>query len=260
MSKPILVIENLHASVEGTEILRGVDLELPRGQVHALMGPNGSGKSTLANVLMGHPSYEVTSGRIIFKGQDVTELEADEKSRLGMFLAFQYPVEVPGVSMMNFLRQSLNARREEDIKPREFRGLLDSKLKLLGMDKAFARRNLNEGFSGGEKKRNEILQLALLEPELAILDETDSGLDIDAVRIVSESVNAMRGPGIGFLVITHYMRILNYLDPDVVHIMLNGKIVKSGGSELARELEEQGYKSVREQYGEPELQEETAAR
>ncbi len=260
MSKPILVLENLHASVEGTEILRGVDLELPRGQVHALMGPNGSGKSTLANVLMGHPSYEVTEGRILFKGQDVTELEADEKSRLGMFLAFQYPVEVPGVSMMNFLRQSLNARREDDIKPREFRGLLDGKLKLLGMDKAFARRNLNEGFSGGEKKRNEILQLALLEPELAILDETDSGLDIDAVRIVSESVNAMRGPGIGFLVITHYMRILNYLDPDVVHIMLNGKIVKSGGPELARELEEQGYKSVREQYGEPELQEETAAR
>ena len=167
-------------------------------------------------------------------------LAADEKSRLGMFLAFQYPVEVPGVSMMNFLRQSLNARRENDIKPREFIKLADEKLGLLGMDKSFARRNLNEGFSGGEKKRNEVLQMALLEPELAILDETDSGLDIDAVRIVSESVNAMRGPGIGFLVITHYMRILNYLDPDVVHIMLGGRIVKSGGPELAHELEEKG--------------------
>ncbi len=260
MNKPILVLENLHASVEGTEILRGVNLEVPRGEVHAMMGPNGSGKSTLANVLMGHPAYEITEGRVLFNGKDVTGLEADQKSRLGMFLAFQYPVEVPGVSMMNFLRQSLNARRDEDIKPREFRKLLDDKLGLLGMDKAFARRNLNEGFSGGEKKRNEVLQMALLEPELAILDETDSGLDIDAVRIVSESVNAMRGPEIGFLVITHYMRILNYLDPDVVHIMLNGKIVKSGGPELAHELEEKGYNSVREQFGEPELQEEAAAR
>ncbi len=259
MSKPILVLENLHAAVEGTEILRGVNLELPPGEVHALMGPNGSGKSTLANVLMGHPAYEVTAGRILFKGEDVTELEADRRSRLGMFLAFQYPVEVPGVSMLNFLRQSLNARRDQDLKPREFRTLVDGKLKLLGMDKAFARRNLNEGFSGGEKKRNEVLQLALLEPELAILDETDSGLDIDALRIVSESVNSMRGPGIGFLVITHYMRILDYLEPDVVHIMLGGRIVKSGGPELAGELEAKGYDSVRKQYGEPAPQEEATA-
>ncbi|MBW7996343.1 MAG: Fe-S cluster assembly ATPase SufC [Candidatus Glassbacteria bacterium] len=249
MSDPILVLEDLHVSVEDTEILKGVSLELPRGEVHAMMGPNGSGKSTMANVLMGHPAYEVTSGRILFKGRDVTGMEPDEKSRLGMFLAFQYPVEIPGVSMMNFLRQSLNARREEDIKPRDFRKLVNDKLELLGMDPSFARRNLNEGFSGGEKKRNEVLQMALLEPELAVLDETDSGLDIDAVRIVSESVNAMRGPEIGFLVITHYMRILNYLDPDVVHIMFDGRIVKSGGAELAHELEEKGYNSIREEFG-----------
>lgn len=260
MSKPILVLDNLYASVEGTEILKGVSLELPRGEVHAMMGPNGSGKSTLANVLMGHPAYEITAGKILFKGQDVTELEPDEKSRMGMFLAFQYPVEIPGVSMLNFLRQSLNARRGEDIKPRDFLKLVNGKLEMLGMDPAFTKRNLNEGFSGGEKKRNEVLQLALLEPELAILDETDSGLDIDAVRIVSESVNAMRGPEIGFLVITHYMRILNYLDPDVVHIMLDGRIVKSGGASLAHELEEKGYNSIREEFGVPVTTGEAAVR
>ena len=237
MSEPILVIDNLHANVEGKQILKGVSLELPRGEVHALMGPNGSGKSTLANVLMGHPAFEVTGGRILFKGAEVTGMGADERSKLGMFLAFQYPVEVAGVAMLNFLRTALNARREKDIPPREFRELVKNKLEMLGMDASFTKRNLNEGFSGGEKKRNEVLQMALLEPELSILDETDSGLDIDAVRIVSQSVNAMRGPERSFLVITHYMRILNYLDPDVVHIMLDGRIVKSGGPQLAHQLE-----------------------
>jgi Fe-S cluster assembly ATP-binding protein len=249
MSDTVLKIQDLHVSVEGKEILKGLDLDVPRGQVHALMGPNGSGKSTLANVLLGHPSYEVTAGRILYKGVNVTEMSADERSRLGMFLAFQYPVEVPGVSLLNFLRTSLNAHRENDIPIREFRALVDEKLKILGMDPAFTRRNLNEGFSGGEKKRNEVLQMALLRPELAILDETDSGLDIDAVRVVSGAVNAMRGPEVSFLVITHYMRILNYLDPDVVHIMLDGRIVKSGGPELAHELEEKGYNSIRQEFG-----------
>jgi len=249
MSQKLLQIEGLHANVEGKEILRGLDLEVPRGQVHALMGPNGSGKSTLANVLMGHPAYEVTAGKILFKGEDVTGMSADERSRLGMFLAFQYPVEVAGVSLLNFLRTTLNAHRQKDIPIREFRALVDEKLKLLGMDAAFTKRNLNEGFSGGEKKRNEVLQMALLRPELAILDETDSGLDIDAVRVVSGAVNALRGPETSSLVITHYMRILNYLDPDVVHIMLQGRIVKSGGPDLAHELEEKGYNSIRAEFG-----------
>lgn len=249
MSEPILVIENLHASVDGNEILRGVDLELPRGEVHALMGPNGSGKSTLSNLLLGHPAYEITRGKILFRGEDVTEMEPDERSRLGMFLAFQYPLEIPGVSMMNFLRQAINARRDSEIKPREFHRLLQDKLKLMGMDKSFTRRNLNEGFSGGEKKRNEVLQMAMLEPELAVLDETDSGLDIDAIRVVSDAVNRMRGAERSFLVITHYMRILNYLDPDVVHIMLRGRVVKSGGPELAHELEERGYNALRREFG-----------
>ncbi|HLA40050.1 MAG TPA: Fe-S cluster assembly ATPase SufC [Candidatus Glassbacteria bacterium] len=262
MSKPILVLENLTTSVEGKEILKGVSLEVPYGEVHALMGPNGSGKSTLANVLMGHPAYKLTGGRIFFKGQDVTEVEPDERGRLGMFLAFQYPVEIPGVSMMNFLRQALNSRREQEVKPRDFLKMVQEKLEMLGMDPSFTKRNLNEGFSGGEKKRNEVLQLAILQPELAILDETDSGLDIDAVRIVSQAVNTMRGPEISFLVITHYMRILNYLDPDVVHIMFDGRIVQSGGPELAHQLEEKGYDSIRAQFGAEleETTEEAAAR
>jgi len=249
MSEPILVIDDLHASVEGKEILKGVSLQLPRGEVHALMGPNGSGKSTLANVLFGHPDYTSTSGKIIFKGSDITALNPDERSKLGMFLAFQYPVEVTGVSLLNFLRTAINAHKESDIPVREFRKMLKEKLEMLGMDFSFTRRNLNEGFSGGEKKRNEVLQMALLEPELAVLDETDSGLDIDAIRIVSNAVNTLRGSDRSFLVITHYMRILNYLDPDVVHIMLDGRIVKSGGPELAHELEEKGYDVIRREFG-----------
>jgi Fe-S cluster assembly ATP-binding protein len=256
MNEPILIIDNLQASVEGKQILKGVSLEIPRGEVHALMGPNGSGKSTLANILLGHPAYEVTGGRIIFKGTEVGALSPDERAKLGMFLAFQYPVEVPGVSLLNFLRTAINSKRDGDIPPRKFKELVNEKLELLGMDFSFAKRNLNEGFSGGEKKRNEILQLALLEPELAVLDETDSGLDIDAVRLVSHAVNTMRGPKSSFLVITHYLRILNYLKPDVVHIMYNGRIVKSGGPVLAHELEEKGYNAIREEFGaEPEEKE-----
>jgi Fe-S cluster assembly ATP-binding protein len=249
MSQPLLVIEDLHARVEDKPILNGVDLTVPRGEVHALMGPNGSGKSTLANVLMGHPAYEVTGGRVLFKGQEITDLEPDERARLGMFLAFQYPVEVPGVSVLNFLRTALGAVRGKDVPVRTFRKLVGQKLDELGMEMDFARRNLNEGFSGGEKKRNEVLQMALLEPELAIMDETDSGLDIDALRHVSEAVNRMRSPGLGVLVITHYMRILDYLQPDRVHIMYQGRVVKSGGPDLARELESSGYDSVRSEHG-----------
>ncbi len=245
MSEPLLMIEELHASVEGKPILKGVSLSVPRGEVHALMGPNGSGKSTLANLLLGHPAYQVTGGRILFKGQDVTAAAPDERARLGMFLAFQYPVEIPGVSVMNFLRASLGAVSGEEVPVRKFRQLLDGELKQLGMDLSFARRNVNEGFSGGEKKRNEILQLSLLRPELAILDETDSGLDIDAIRLVASSVAALRGPERSFLVITHYMRILSYLEPDVVHILIDGRVVRSGGPELARSLEESGYDALR---------------
>jgi Fe-S cluster assembly ATP-binding protein len=248
MSEPILLIDNLHAEVEGKEILKGVSLEVPGGEVHALMGPNGSGKSTLANVLLGHPAYRVTGGSILFKGVDVTGMEPDERSRMGMFLAFQYPVEVPGVSLLNFLRTAINAGREKDLPVREFRDFVKRKCDMLEMDFSFTRRNLNEGFSGGEKKRNEVLQMALLEPELAVMDETDSGLDIDAVRIVSTAVKKMRSPERGFLVITHYLRILNYLEPDVVHIMLDGRIVSTGGPELAHRLEEQGYDAVRKEF------------
>ncbi len=246
MSDPILRIENLHARVENTPILKGVDLEVPRGEVHALMGPNGSGKSTLANVLMGHPAYEVTDGRIFFQGEDVTEAAPDERARAGIFLAFQYPAEVPGVSLINFLRTALNAVRGQDVPVKQFRALLKQKLALLDMKADFTRRNVNEGFSGGEKKRNEVLQLALLEPALAILDETDSGLDIDALRIVAEAAQKMRGPDIGFLVITHYMRILKHLAPDRVHILMDGRIVRSGGPELADTLEQEGYDQIRQ--------------
>jgi Fe-S cluster assembly ATP-binding protein len=252
-----LVINNLHASIEGKEILKGFNLTIRPGEVHALMGPNGTGKSTLAYVLMGHPSYEVTEGEVIFKGQNILELEPDQRSHLGIFLAFQYPIAIPGVTVANFLRTALNARRKA-VNPEdkgmpipEFRRILKSKMDLLKMDHAFAGRYLNEGFSGGEKKRAEILQMATLEPQIAVLDETDSGLDIDALRIVSEGVNALRGPKMGALVITHYQRILNYIKPDYVHIMLGGRVVESGGAELALHLEEHGYDWLREKSESP---------
>jgi Fe-S cluster assembly ATP-binding protein len=262
VAEAFLKINDLHVTVEDKPILRGVDLEIPKGEVHAIMGPNGSGKSTLAQVLLGHPAYKITQGTIEFKGTDITELAPDERAKLGMFLAFQYPVEVPGVSVSNFLRTAMNAVRDEDIPVREFMTQLRASLKELGLDESFARRNLNEGFSGGEKKRAEILQLALLKPELAVLDETDSGLDIDGVRIVAEAVNHLKGPHIGFVVITHYTRILNYITPDVVHILLGGRVVRSGGQELATHLEEVGYAKLREEFGissdEAELQDAAA--
>lgn len=247
-----IVISNLYAGIDGNEILRGVDLTVNQGEVHALMGPNGTGKSTLAYVLMGHPKYEVTEGEVIFKGINVLDLKPDERSRMGLFLAFQYPVAIPGVSVANFLRTAVNARRKADhpedkgVPIPEFRTMLKAKMDLLKMDHAFAGRYLNDGFSGGEKKKAEILQMAALEPEIAILDETDSGLDIDALRVVSDGVNALRGEDLGVLVITHYQRILNYIKPDYVHIMLDGRIVESGGPELALTLEEQGYEWLRE--------------
>ena len=250
-----LIIRNLHAGINGKEILKGVNLTVQQGEVHALMGPNGTGKSTLAYVLMGHPNYEVTEGEVLFQGQNILELEPDLRSHLGIFLAFQYPIAIPGVTLANFLRTAINARRksenEEDkgIPIPEFRRILKAKMDLLKMDHSFAGRYLNEGFSGGEKKRAEILQLATLEPQIAILDETDSGLDIDALRIVSEGVNTLRGPDLGVLVITHYQRILNYIKPEHVHIMLDGQVVESGGPDLALHLEEHGYDWLREKNG-----------
>ena len=249
-----LVINHLHVSVEGKEILKGVDLTVKQGEIHAIMGPNGTGKSTLAYTLMGHPRYEVMEGEVWFKGRNVLEMEADERSRLGLFLAFQYPVAIPGVSVANFLRTALNVRRrvenpeDKGVPIPEFRKMLKEEMGLLKMDPNFAGRYLNDGFSGGEKKRAEILQLATLKPEIAILDETDSGLDIDALRIVADGVNALTGPELGMLVITHYQRLLNYIKPHFVHIMLNGRIVESGGPDLALNLEQHGYDWVREKY------------
>ena len=247
-----LEIRNLHVSVEGEPILKGVNLIVRQGEIHALMGPNGSGKSTLSYTIMGHPAYEVTAGQIIFDGVDILELEPDERSRLGLFLAFQYPVAIPGVTVANFLRNAINARRraenpaDKGIPIPAFRKLLIEKMDMLKMDHEFAGRYLNDGFSGGEKKRAEILQMAVLEPKIAIMDETDSGLDIDALRIVSEGVNRLYGPNLGVLVITHYQRILNYIKPQFVHIMMDGQIVESGGPELALHLEEHGYDWLRE--------------
>ena len=251
-----LEIKNLHVSIEDKEILKGLDLTIEQGKIHAIMGPNGTGKSTLAYTLMGHPSYTVTEGEVTFKGQNVLELEPDERSRLGIFLAFQYPVSIPGVTVANFLRTAINARRralnpeDKGMPIPEFRKLLKEKMAMLKMDQTFAGRYLNEGFSGGEKKRAEILQMATLKPEIAILDETDSGLDIDALRIVSEGVNTLMNKDMGVLVITHYQRLLNYIKPDHVHVMLGGRIVESGGPELALHLEEKGYEWVREKYEE----------
>jgi Fe-S cluster assembly ATP-binding protein len=252
---PTFSIKDLRVSVDGKLILKGLNLDINLGETHALMGPNGSGKSTLAYALMGHPKYEVEGGEVWFKGHNILELTPDERARMGLFLAFQYPTSIPGVSLANFLRTAVDAVRSDksgsngngngkgksSLPVAEFRKLLNEKMELLRMDKSFARRYLNEGFSGGEKKRAEILQMAMLQPEIAVLDETDSGLDIDALRIVSEGVNALAGPHMGILVITHYQRILNYVKPDFVHVMVNGQIVASGGAELAHQLEEEGY-------------------
>jgi Fe-S cluster assembly ATP-binding protein len=244
----MLKVENLHVEIDGNEIVKGLDLEVGKGEIHAIMGPNGSGKSTLANVLMGHPRYEVTEGSVTFEGEDVLELEPDERAKMGMFLAFQYPSEVPGVSVANFLRTALNSVREEELSPMEMYRLLQEKMAVMRMDPKFAERYLNEGFSGGEKKRNEILQLLMLQPRLAILDETDSGLDIDALQVVARGVNEMRAPDFSAVLITHYQRILRYIEPDRVHVMLDGRIVTSGGKELAEELEEKGYDWVRQEF------------
>jgi Fe-S cluster assembly ATP-binding protein len=251
---PDLSIRNLHALIDGAEILKGLDLEMSKGEVHAIMGPNGSGKSTLAHVLMGHPAYEVTDGEVEFKGQNVLELEPDQRARLGLFLAFQYPAAIPGVTVANFLRMAVNAKRrsadgeENPIRIPEFRKLLQENMEQLKIDRSMTSRYLNDGFSGGEKKRMEMLQMAMLQPEIAILDETDSGLDIDALRIVADGVNSLIGPEMGALVITHYSRLLRYIKPDHIHVLVEGRIVRSGGPELADELESEGYTP----YGVPE--------
>jgi len=251
-----LEIKNLHVSIEDKEILKGLSLTINQGEIHAIMGPNGTGKSTLAYTLMGHPNYTVTSGEVLIDGENVLEMEPDERSRAGVFLAFQYPVAIPGVTVANFLRSAINSRRraenpeDKGMPIPEFRKMLKEKMDMLKMDHTFAGRYLNDGFSGGEKKRAEILQMATLKPRFAILDETDSGLDIDALRIVSEGVNALSGPELGVLVITHYQRLLNYIKPQFVHVMMHGRIVESGGPDLALHLEEQGYDWLREKTAE----------
>jgi Fe-S cluster assembly ATP-binding protein len=246
---PLLQIDDLHVEVDGKPILQGLTLAVRAGEVHAIMGPNGSGKSTLAYVLAGRDGYEVTKGRILYKGQDLAALDPEERSRLGVFLAFQYPVEVPGVANSYFLREALNAHRkakgQDEVDAVDFLDLVKDKAKLVGMDDRFLSRGVNEGFSGGEKKRNEILQMAVLEPELAILDETDSGLDIDALRTVAQGVNGLRDPARAMILVTHYQRLLNYIVPDKVHVLACGRIVKSGGKELALELEKSGYDLVK---------------
>jgi Fe-S cluster assembly ATP-binding protein len=250
MAESLLKISNLHAEIaeDGTEILKGVDLELNRGEIHAIMGPNGSGKSTLSKVISGHPAYEVTDGDILLAGESILDMEPDERARAGIFLAFQYPVEIPGVSVANFMRTAMNARRGEEVDIFDFQEELESRMEMLGMDPTFALRSVNDGFSGGEKKRNEILQLAMLEPTLAVMDETDSGLDIDALKVVTAGINQIKAqkPETTILLITHYQRMLNYITPDRVHVMVEGRIIRSGGPELAMELEERGYDWTRE--------------
>ena len=254
-----LEIQDLHVNVEGKEILKGVNLVVPRGEIHALMGPNGSGKSTLAYTLLGHPKYVVTQGRALFKGENILDLSTDDRARRGLFLAFQYPTAVPGVSLVNFLRMSLKAVRGSEVPPSQFRRLVREKLALLKMDDAFLTRYVNDGFSGGEKKRAEVLQMALLQPEIAIMDETDSGLDIDALRTVAEGVNSLTGPRTGVLIITHYQRILNYIQPDVVHVMYSGRIVRTGGRELVDTLEAQGYDWLIKEYNDQGAEADRAA-
>ncbi|EAD6803817.1 Fe-S cluster assembly ATPase SufC [Listeria monocytogenes] len=254
-----LKIQDLHVEIEGKKILKGVNLEISTGEIHAIMGPNGTGKSTLSSAIMGHPKYEVTQGTITLDGEDVLEMEVDERARAGLFLAMQYPSEISGVTNAEFIRAAINSRREEgdEIPVMQFIRKLDAKMDILDMDEEMAERYLNEGFSGGEKKRNEILQLLMIEPKLAILDEIDSGLDIDALKVVSKGVNEMRGEGFGCLIITHYQRLLNYITPDFVHVMMQGKVVKEGGPELAKRLEAEGYDWIKQELG-IELEEEEA--
>jgi Fe-S cluster assembly ATP-binding protein len=243
-----LTVTDLHAEIDGNEILKGLTLEVPKGEVHAIMGPNGSGKSTLAKVMAGHDDYEVTAGSVTMDGENILEMEVDERSRAGLFLAFQYPAEVPGVSMANFIRAARQARlpKGEELDAVAYYQELYDKMDLLGIDRKFTSRSVNEGFSGGEKKRNEVLQMTMLDPKYCVLDETDSGLDIDALKVVAAGVNAMRSPERGFLVITHYQRLLDYIEPDHVHVLAGGRIVRSGGKELALELEERGYDFLKE--------------
>lgn len=240
-AQPTLEIRDLHVSIDGREILKGVNLAVSEGEVHALMGPNGAGKSTLGNAIMGHPKYAIGQGDILYRGESILTWTPDARARAGLFLSFQYPTSIPGVTMVNFLRQAVNTSRGREMPIREFRTLLTEKMQLLKVPDEMARRFLNEGFSGGEKKKAEILQLGMLQPHVAILDETDSGLDVDALRTVAEGVNALSGPQLGILIITHYNRILNYIRPDVVHVLIDGQIVRSGGADLASEIEERGY-------------------
>ena len=245
MTTPLLKIDNLHVTVESKEILKGLTLALDRGQVHAVMGPNGSGKSTLSYTLMGHPRYQVTQGQIVYDGRELVGLKPDERARQGIFLALQYPTAIPGVTVANFLRAALKARFGNEVPLKEFRRRIKEQMALLEIDESFATRYVNDGFSGGEKKRHEILQMALLQPALAVLDETDSGLDIDALKLVAQGINRLRNPSLGILLITHYQRLLAYVQPDVVHVLVDGQIVRSGGKELAQELEATGYETFK---------------
>jgi Fe-S cluster assembly ATP-binding protein len=251
MTKPSLSVKDLHVSIEDTEILKGFGIDVKGGEIHAIMGPNGTGKSTLASALMGHPKYEVTSGEATFNGEDLFDMEVDERARAGLFLAMQYPSEVSGVTNADFIRSAMNADRDEDnqVSLMQFIRKIDEKMGTLEIDQSFQHRYLNEGFSGGEKKRNEILQLLMLEPKMAILDEIDSGLDIDALKVVAKGINELRSEDFGCMIITHYQRLLNYIKPDFVHVMMQGRIVKSGGPELAQKLEENGYDWIKDELG-----------